>query len=214
MEKNLTRKLALLKPAQQPSSHPADFCILVVDAHPSRAELLAQTLAEYGYQSAYCHNHADLDRAIHNSKPKMVIVGVNVIDDSLLKNIETITQQDPLPVIILAERHAPELIQRAVRAGVSAHIVGGFQPQQLQPIIDIAQAQFSESRERHKELTTAQKKLAERKLIERAKGMLMAKKSIDEAQAYQHLRKMAMDKGMTLATASKNTIDILNLLED
>ncbi len=214
MEKNLSRKLTLLKPAQQSSSNPADLCILVVDANTSRAELLAQILTEYGYQPTYCHDHADLDNAVHNTNPKMVIVGVNVIDESLLKNIETITQQNPRPVIILAERHAPELLQQAVRAGVSAHIVGGFQPQQLQPIIDIAQAQFTESRALYTELAKTQKKLAERKLIERAKGMLMAKKSINEAQAYQHLRKMAMDKGMTLATASKNTIDILNLLED
>ena len=85
-------------------------------------------------------------------------------------------------------------IQAALKAGVSAYIVAGMQADRLQPILDVAVARFEQDRALREELRDAQTKLAERKVIERAKGILMEQKGVGEEEAYRLMRKLAMDR--------------------
>ena len=111
-----------------------------------------------------------------------------------------------------AEDAASDTIGAAVRAGVSAYVVDGLQPQRVRPIIEVAIARFREFQALRRELEETRNKLAERKVIEKAKGLLMQQKGYSEEEAYQALRKLAMDRNQRLAEVARNVIAVLELL--
>ena len=119
----------------------------------------------------------------------------------------------PLPVIIFSEQGSPQIIQKIVQAGVSAFIVDDIQPRRLPAIIAIAIARFQAQQGLIRELEATRCKLAERKILDRAKGLLMQQKGISEDEAYRSLRKMAMDRGQPIVQVAETVIDILQLLE-
>ena len=95
---------------------------------------------------------------------------------------------------------------------MSAYIVAGMQPDRLRPILDVAVARFEQDRALRDELQVAQERLAERKVIERAKGILMKQKGIGEDDAFRLLRKLAMDRNRKLLDVAQQVIDITDLL--
>jgi response regulator NasT len=107
---------------------------------------------------------------------------------------------------------APETIREAVRAGVSAYVVDGMEPDRIRAIIDVAVAQFEDFQRLREELAEANLRLAERKLVERAKGLLMKSRSLDEEAAYALLRKFAMDRKLRLGEVAQQLIDAADLL--
>jgi two-component system, response regulator / RNA-binding antiterminator len=105
-----------------------------------------------------------------------------------------------------------ESIRAALEAGVTTYIVEGLQPHRVRPILEVAQARFAADRALREELEATRDKLAERKVIEKAKGMLMESRGLDEEGAYRLLRKLAMDRQTTLVGVSKQVIDARKLL--
>jgi response regulator NasT len=99
-----------------------------------------------------------------------------------------------------------------VRAGVNAYVVDGLAPSRVQPIIDVAVARFEELQSLRSELQNAQTELADRKTIERAKGVLMKRRNIDEQEAYRQLRKMAMDENMKLVQVAQEILRAAKIL--
>jgi len=188
--------------------------ILLIDADSSRASLLRRTLIEYGYNVIGKLTDAqNLVEQVRHYSPDLLVIGVDLPDELTLENLSQLNQQAPRPVVVFAEKNAPKMIQSAVKAGVSAYIVDNIQPQRFRSIIEIAMARFNEFNGMRIELEDTKSKLADRKLLERAKGLLMEKKGISEPQAYQQLRKMAMDKGVTLSLVAENIIDVFEMLD-
>jgi response regulator NasT len=103
------------------------------------------------------------------------------------------------------------MIGRAVKAGVSAYVVDGLDPQRVKPIVDVAIAQFREFQALRDELAQTKSNLAGRKLIDRAKGLLMAERDLSEADAYRALRKLAMDRGMRLSDVAEEILAVAKL---
>ena len=103
-------------------------------------------------------------------------------------------------------------MQRALRAGVSAYVIAGLQPERLEPVLQVAIARFEQEAALRAQLSKAEQQLAGRKLIERAKGVLMAEAGLDEDAAYKRLRKLAMDRGKRLAEVAQSVIDAQELL--
>jgi response regulator NasT len=97
-------------------------------------------------------------------------------------------------------------------AGVSAYIVAGLQPERVKAVLDVALARFRRERKLLDELSDTRQKLAERKVIERAKGLLMTRHRLSEDQAYQKLRSMAMNKNLKLAEIAQRILDVEDLL--
>ena len=110
---------------------------------------------------------------------------------------------------MFAESDAPAVIQQVVKSGVSAYIAAEIHPHRIRSIISVAQARFNEQQALLKELELAKNQLADRKLVDRAKGLLMEHKGLTEDQAYKKLRKMSMDKGQNLASVAESVVDIL-----
>lgn len=121
-------------------------------------------------------------------------------------------QTMPRPVVMFSQDGDSETIRTAVKAGVAAYVVDGFEIERLRPVVDVAIARFEEHQALKLELAEASRKLTERKTIEKAKGILMKTRGMDEEAAYAALRKLAMEKSQPLAKVAANLIDMASLL--
>ena len=187
--------------------------VLVVDESPERADILREGLRRAGYEvSASLSSAGSLLAAIEQLKPDVIVIDTESPSRDVLEHLVVMTQHTPRPVVMFSNDSAPETIREAVRAGVSAYVVDGMDPDRIRAIIDVALAQFEDFQRLREELAEANLKLAERKLVERAKGLLMKSRSLDEETAYALLRKVAMDRKLRLGEVAQQLIDAADLL--
>jgi response regulator NasT len=118
----------------------------------------------------------------------------------------------PKPIILFSDQRDPDFIRQAVRAGVSAYVVDGLSRERVMPIVEVAMARFREFESLRQELEDTKSQLADRKVIEKAKGMLMRRKQLSEDDAYKLMRKTAMDRNMRLADIAKTLVSLDDLI--
>jgi response regulator NasT len=187
--------------------------ILVIDESCSRAAEICSGLALAGHHvAAVLPSAVDLSGKIEELRPDVILIGTDSPSRDTLENLAVMNAAMPRPVIIFAQESDHETIRAAVRAGVSAYIVDGLDPARLKPVIDVAIASFDEHQSVRAELAAATKKLSERKLIERAKGLLMKSRGIDEAEAHAMLRKLAMERAKPMAVVARDVIELAKYL--
>ncbi|TAK90004.1 MAG: ANTAR domain-containing protein [Burkholderiaceae bacterium] len=149
-------------------------------------------------------------------QPDMIIVDAESDARETLKNslehVVMATREQPRPVVLFTENADTGYAQQAFEAGVSAYVVAGLQPERIKPVLEVAQARFNVEQRLRAELASTRTQLAERKLIERAKGLLMQKHGLTEDEAYKRLRKGAMDKNLKLAELAERIVDAVELL--
>jgi len=127
--------------------------------------------------------------------------------------MHSINREQPRPVVMFADKGDSDTITEAVRAGVSAYVVDGLDTRRIRPILDVAIARFREYQALKDELVRTKNSLAERKEIDRAKGILMKKRGWSEDEAYQALRKMAMDQNKRLGEVARSVVEMAALFE-
>jgi len=132
--------------------------------------------------------------------------------DQLFSCIQQINLQNPVPVIVFTYEDSRDVIELAIKVGVSAYIVDGLQAKRIVSIIDTACFRFNEQQLIKKELEKTKNTLSERKLIDKAKGIVMQRSNINENDAYKAMRKMAMDKNIKLVELSKSIISASEIL--
>ena len=118
----------------------------------------------------------------------------------------------PRPVVIFTLEDGQTTIRDAVKAGVSAYIVDGLDPRRIKPIVEVARARFEDTQALRRELDEISQKLSDRKLVDKAKGVLMKARGIDEDAAYHAMRKLAMERGQTMAKVARDVIDMARVL--
>ncbi len=189
--------------------------VIVVDSDRGRAAILEQALTDAGHQVVDrldgCAALLSRARAI---QPDIILVDVACPDRDVLDSLSVLHRDQPHPVVMFAQHSDADTTAKAIRAGVSAYVVDGLTPHRLQPILEVAIARFREFQALRRELDEAKTKLSERKIIERAKGLLMERKGLNEDAAYQKLRKLAMDRGQKLVEVANSVIAVLELLDD
>ncbi len=196
---------------QSPS--PERLRVMLVDETSGRAAILEQALSDAGCDVvARLHAGDDMFQAVGKTQPDVIIVDMESPDRDTLEHMRSISAEQPKPIVMFAESGDSETIAEAVRAGVSAYVVDGLSAGRIKPIMDVAIARFREFQALRKELEEAKSSLAERKDIERAKGLLMKQRGWTEDEAYQALRKLAMDRNLRLGEVAKNVISIAELL--
>ncbi|HBC56425.1 MAG TPA: hypothetical protein DCZ03_04595 [Gammaproteobacteria bacterium] len=189
--------------------------VLIVDDSRSRANLLKRSVKEFGFQPVVEDSvRAPLCSRVTHAKPDLLIISVDTLAPELLEDLIQINQTAPLPVVIFAENNTPEMIQQVIHAGVSAYVVDELQPIRVGTILEIALARFAEQQKLRQELAQTKEKLAERKVVEVAKGLLMQHKHMTEHEAYQCLRKLSMDKGKPMTKVAENIVEVLSLLSE
>ena len=187
--------------------------VLVVDESPDRAQVLRDALHLAGYEvTATLSSPIALLKTIDQLKPDVIVIDTESPSRDVLEHLVMMSQHTPRPVVMFATDGAPEKIREAVRAGASAYVVDGLDPARVKTIIDVAVAQFEDFQNLRTQLAQANLKLSERKLVERAKGMLMKARGLDEEAAYALLRKVAMDRKLKIAEVAQQLIDSAHLL--
>ncbi len=152
-------------------------------------------------------------------QPDLVIVDAESGARDALEHVVVATRDAPRPIVMFTNDDDTRDVQAAVAAGVSAYIVAGLSAQRIRPILDVALARFQHEQALRQELALTRSaldertaELQERKLIERAKGLLMQRQGLSEAQAYARLRKAAMDQGQKLGQVAQQLLDMAKLL--
>jgi response regulator NasT len=187
--------------------------VLVVDESPERAEILRDGLLRAGYEvTASLSSPVALLKTIDELKPDVIVIDTESPSRDVLEHLVMMSQHTPRPVVMFATDGAPEKIREAVRAGVSAYVVDGLDPARVKTIVEVAVARFEDFQNLRTQLAQANLKLSERKLIERAKGMLMKARGLDEEAAYALLRKVAMDRKLKIAEVAQQLVDATELL--
>jgi len=187
--------------------------VMIVDNDLKRTTPLKQSLLDGGYEViAHLKDTINLDAACCELQPDIVIIDTDSPSRDTLENICVMTMHEPRPIVMFTHDGNKEKIKSATQAGVSAYVVGNIPSERLTPVIDAAVARFEEFKQLRSELKDANTKLSERKLVERAKGLLMKQRGIDENEAYSLLRNMAMQKNVRLATLSEQVIEAAKLL--
>jgi response regulator NasT len=187
--------------------------ILVIDESRSRAAEICAGLALAGHQVAAVLSSAlDLARQVEAIQPDVILIETDSPSRDTLEHLATLNRDLPRPVIIFAQEGDADSIRHAMKAGVAAYVVDGLEAARLKPIIEVAVARFGEDQALRRELAAASKKLSERKLVDRAKGLLMKSRNLDEEAAYAALRRLAMDRGKTLGDVAREVVDIAAIL--
>ncbi|MES1986850.1 MAG: ANTAR domain-containing protein [Pseudomonadota bacterium] len=187
--------------------------VMIVDNDLERTRPLKQSLLDTGYEViAHLKDTVNLDDACCELQPDIVIIDTDSPSRDTLENICVMTMNDPRPIMMFTHDGDKEQIKLATQAGVCAYVVGSIPNERLQPVIDAAIARFEEFKNLRVALNEANTKLSERKLVERAKGLIMKQRKIDEDEAYNLLRSMAMQKHMRIGALSKQIIEAAELL--
>ena len=186
---------------------------MIIDSDIKRSKPLKQSLIDSGFDVvAHVEDDINLQSKCLAINPDVVIIDTESPSRDTVENICVLTMHSPRPIVMLTHNGDKDLIKAATQAGVSAYVVGTIPSERLTPVIDAAIARFEEFNSLRSELTQAKTKLDERKIVERAKGLLMKQRGLDEETAYEMLRSMAMKKNMKLADLSNQLIETASML--
>ena len=187
--------------------------VLIVDANPARRALLVQSLQNNGCLVLECATiTVDLLNAMQQLQPDVIVMDADAPDRDTLENVCLISRDQARPIVLFTDDEDTEKMTQAMRAGVTSYVVKGIAPDRIKPILQVAVLRFAEHQALRQDLATAQIQLAERKQIERAKGIVMQQKNISEEAAYQLLRKMAMERNAKLADIAAQVVDLAQAL--
>ena len=150
--------------------------------------------------------------AVRTRTPDVIIIDTESPSRDTLEHIAQLSETDPRPIVMFSSDRGSNTIREAVQAGVSAYIVDGLAAERVKPIIEVAIARFESFQAMKIELAQVKTKLSERKLVEKAKGVLMKTRSISEDEAYSALRKMAMERSLTIGEVSRQLLAVSDLL--
>jgi response regulator NasT len=187
--------------------------VLLVDDSPERTAILKSALEKARYDvAAVLESSFAMMRAVEDNQPDIIIIDTESPSRDVLEHVVMVTRDQPRPIVMFSSDGGSESIRDAVRAGVSAYVVDGLDAARVQGIVEVAVARFDEYQKLVTELAEANLKLSERKLVDRAKGILMKSRGFTEDEAYHALRKLAMTRKKRMGDAAKMVIDMEDLI--
>ena len=177
---------------------------MVVDENDARADATRRLLIEQGYGvPGVLNTFADLADLTVDHAADTIMIYANVVDEGLLDALRNMPAELRRPTVLITEDGSTEAMHAAVGAGVNACVVVGVNGNRVRSAIDLAKANFSNTNGLREELDEARTALRERKVIERAKGIIMRERGLSEEEAYASLRSRAMQRGVRMATVAE-----------
>ena len=187
--------------------------MILVDESAERARMVEGALKAQGFNVvAVLGSGDDLSNKLAALAADVVIIDMDSPDRDILESMRQVGAERPHPIVMFSQDGNPDMIKATIEVGVSAYVVDGLRPERIRPVVDVAIARFAQFQSLRSELDKAKSTLAERKQIERAKGILMKRRDCDEDTAYGLMRKMAMDQKIRLADVASRIIDAAELL--
>jgi response regulator NasT len=182
-------------------------------AQAERSRLLRIGLLEAGYRLvATLPADPFLTERLAQLQADLVIVDAESDARDALEHVVMATRDERRPIVMFTSDEDTAHVSEAVAAGVTAYIVDGLAPERIRPILTVAMARFRHQEALLTELDTARGELQDRKLLDRAKAILMQRQGLSEPEAHARLRKAAMNKGAKLADIAQQMIDMAELL--
>ncbi len=186
---------------------PASLRILIVDQNAQRATILEEGLREAGYRDVVVVREVqNLLRRIVDINPDVIFIDLENPHRDVLEQMFQVSRSVPRPIAMFVDHSDTATIEEAVDAGVATYIVDGLRKERVKPILDTTISRFNAFKKLRDRLDGATQALEERKLIDRAKGILMTARKMSEAEAYELLRKSAMNENCRLADIAQRVL--------
>lgn len=180
--------------------------LLVTDTDKPIGEL-REALAQLGYEMlAEVATPQALPKIVETERPDIVVIDTDSPSRDTLEQLAVMNAAAPRPVVMFSNDTSQQLIRAAVDAGVTAYLVEGLAADRLVPILEVALARFAQEARLRQRLADAENELAERKMIDRAKRLLMDESKLSEHDAYAFLRRRAMNQGIKLAEVARQVV--------
>lgn len=190
-----------------------DLSIIVVEADRDRAIQIVDSLREAGFERIeVIAEVSGLAAKINAAEPDLVLIDMADPSRDMLEEMALASGPLDRPVAMFVDQSDDALTTAAIEAGVSAYVIDGMRPDRVKPVLDAAIARFQMFKRMRTELAETKRALEERKVIDRAKGMIMKARKVDEDEAYALLRKAAMDQGKRLADVAEALVSSVGLL--
>ncbi|MGI4850176.1 MAG: ANTAR domain-containing response regulator [Janthinobacterium lividum] len=200
--------------------------IIVINAHPAEGEPDEATQAQaergralrIGLLRAGYDIIASLPADLHlperiaQLQPDMIIIDAESDARDMLEHVVFATRDERRAIVLFTDDQDRSSMQVAMNAGVAAYVVAGMQTERIKPVLEVAMMRFQADQKLRAELSHTREQLADRKIIDRAKGLLMARHQLSEQDAYQKLRSIAMSKNLKLVDVAQRLIDVADLL--
>lgn len=187
--------------------------VALIDPSHARAAILEEGLRAAGVERVVIlPDSADLPAQVAALKPDVVVIHLESPSRDILEQMSGLSRHVERPVAMFVDRSDVPMMQAAVDAGISAYVVDGLQPQRIRSILDIAILRFNAFARLQRELSEAREELADRKLIERAKGILMTMRSMSEEEAYKMMRRKAMNEKRRIADIARAVVTAADML--
>jgi response regulator NasT len=192
---------------------PPPLSILIIDENRLRASVIEAGLREAGHDHLTIINDiTGIARRIADTEPDVIVISLENPNRDMLENMFQLSRAVKRPIAMFVDRSDQAAIEAAVEAGVSAYVVDGLKRERVKPILDMAISRFNAFSRMARELEQARSELESRKLVERAKGILMTTRGLSEGDAYALLRKTAMDQNRKISEIAESLITAAGLL--
>jgi two-component system, response regulator / RNA-binding antiterminator len=192
----------------------ASLKIVIVDENPIRAAILKDGLREAGHvQVVHIDDNSHLLARVYAIDPDVILIDLENPSRDVLEQMFQVSRAVRRPVAMFVDQSDAASIEAAVDAGVSAYIVGGLRKDRVQNILDLCISRFNAFARLQDELDRTRSALEERKVIDRAKGILMNVKNLSEDAAYALLRKTAMNENKKIAEVAQSVITAAELFK-
>ncbi len=174
---------------------------------------MCAALALAGHQvTAVLSSALELSNQVLATKPDVIFIQADSPSRDTLEHLSLMNRDCPRPVLLFAQDSDSSMIRRAVKAGVSSYVVDSVSAEKLDALLEVTVAQFEEFQHLRAERDDATRRLNERIIVDKAKGVLMKARGLDENAAYHTLRKLAMERGRKLADVARDVVDMASLL--
>jgi response regulator NasT len=186
--------------------------VLIIDPDEARAALVAEGLGDVAPSDIMRAGVIDQRQAAAFA-PDVIVIASESPDRDTLESLREANADKPRPVVMFVDRSAPGLAEAAVESGVAAYVVNGLSSGRVRPVLEVAMSRFQLMQKLRTDLHKAQADLAARKTVERAKGLLMKERGLDEEEAFRTLRKLAMDTGRPLGAVAADLLAFAGVLK-
>lgn len=189
--------------------------ILVIDENTIRASIIEAGLREAGHELVtIIHDVRGIARRIAEINPDVIVIDLENPNRDMLESMFQLSRVVKRPVAMFVDRSDAAAIERAIDAGVSAYVIDGLKQERVKPILDMAVSRFNAFARLTHELEQARDELENRKLVERAKGILMKSRNLSEEDAYALLRKTAMSGNRKIVDVANSLVVAAGLLNN
>lgn len=188
--------------------------IVIVDESPLRAAILEEGLREAGYLNVLrLPEHQNLLARLHAIDPDVIVIDLEAPSRDVVEQMFHVSREVKRPVAMFVDQSDSSTIEAAIEAGVSAYIVDGLKKERVKPIVDMTISRFRAFARLRQELEQTRTQLEERKIVDRAKGILMKLKDLDEEKAYALMRRTAMNEKKRIVDIAQSIITAAELLK-